>query len=291
VPGEAQAAAAAERQGTGKIYLTGERPDPRGTGARVRSLIALDPQTGERTTIFDGCSMRPRVSPDGKLVAFEREDALWVRGLDPKAEPRKVIDLGGETFGSPPVWSPDGKQLIISVGRREKPLNTTLRVNIDGTGREELAVPPEDHVQDWSADGRWLLTASRRGAKIGWQLYVMRPDGTDQCRITEGGNPYYARFSPDGRRVLYTDNAREKESGVWVVDVDGKNGRHLFPTDMETIAPASACWSPDGKRIAMTLVIHSGAVKLPFPVQVVVMHLDVADIPSGARTTDMPDWR
>ena len=128
------------------------------------------------------------------------------------------------------------------------------------------------------------MTASHRGAKNGWVLYIIRPDGTEHRRITEEGNPFYARFSPDGRRVLYTDNAREKESGIWVVDVDGKNRRHLFPTDMETIAPASACWSPDGKRIAMTLVIHSGAVR-------VVMDRDVIDIPSGASPTDMPDWR
>ena len=119
----------------------------------------------------------------------------------------------------------------------------------------------------------------------------MRPDGTRPCRITDGGNPFYGRFSPDGRRVLYTDNARGKESGVWVVDVDGKNGLDVFPTDFETVSPASACWSPDGKRIAITLVIHSGAVKLPMVVRVVVMDLDVIDIPTGTSTTDMADWR
>ena len=98
--------------------------------------------------------MRPRVSPDGKLVAFERENALWVRGLDPNAEPRKVIELGGETFGSPPVWSPDGKQLMIS-SAVEDHWATTLRVNIDGTGREELAVPPKttSRIGPPTADG------------------------------------------------------------------------------------------------------------------------------------------
>ena len=65
--GGGQAAAAAKRERPGKIYLTVEHTDPRGTGACIRSLIAIDPKTGERADIFDGCSMRPRVSPDGKL--------------------------------------------------------------------------------------------------------------------------------------------------------------------------------------------------------------------------------
>src|SRR5262249_5746116 len=163
-----------------------------------------DPNTGARADVFDGCSMRPRVSPDGTWVALVRENgiggrrrepkaeprkvvekdlkavtrkddlrqfmrslpqavgsreptaepkkdvehALWVCGLDPKTEPRKVIDLDDSYSGAPPVWSPDGKQIIISCGRDAKPhwVFTTFRVNRDGTGREKLAVPPEDSV-------------------------------------------------------------------------------------------------------------------------------------------------
>ena len=167
----------------------------------------------------------------------------------------------------------------------------TLLVNIDGTGQEELAVPPEDGVQDWSSDGRWLLTTSQRGAKNGWQLYVMRPDGTDQRRITEGGNPFYARFSPDGRRVVYSDNGRDEQSGIWVVDVDGKNARLVFPVVEPGKTVASACWSPDGKRIAVILAAINLGVRRgpPVPVQVVVMDLDGGHrseihIPEGGTT-------
>ena len=403
-PVAGQAAPVAKPERTGKIYITVRRADPRRPILTIPWLMALDPQTGARADVFDQCSVRPRVSPDGKSVAFERErksvafereNALWVRGLDPKAEPRKVVDLDVYS-GAPPVWSPDGKQIIISLGREAKPnwVFTTIRVNVDGTGwegcdlrlmsavndvsglpregknrivvaaignglhfrifdpdgkmavdrdersltekaqpiqvlkeqlqnlwpphemtgnekdriinavtsivghtrQEKLAIPPEDTVQDWSADGRWLLTASFRGAKIGWQLYVMRPDGTDQRRITDGGNPFYARFSPDGRRVLYTDGVRGKESGIRVVDVNGRNDRLLFPVDCNTTKP-SACWSPDGKRVAIILAdMLTSLRQVPTaPVQVVVMDLDGGHrlevfIPEGGRT-DMPDWR
>jgi len=186
---------------------------------------------------------------------------------------------------------------VIILGRPGKPhwVFATRRVNIDGTRPEELPVPPEDGVQDWSSDGRWFLTASQRGAKNGWQLYIMRPDGTEQRRITEEGNPFYARFSPDGRRVLYTDNGRGEQSGIWVVDADGKNARVVFPVDPQKTT-ASACWSPDGKRIAITLAVINGSVaRVPTPVQVVVKDLDGGHrseihIPEAGRT-DMPDWR
>ena len=129
-------------------------------------------------------------------------------------------------------------------------------------------------------------------------LYIMRPNGTEQRRITEEGNPFYARFSPDGRRVLYTDNGRGEQDGIWVVDVDGKNARRVFPVAPETVTVASACWSPDGKRIAIILAglqRDVNAARLPLPAQIVVMDLDGVhrseiQIPE-AGMTDMPDWR
>jgi Tol biopolymer transport system component len=323
MPKQAQAApatsgqgqvAVAKREQPGKIFITAQRAQRAGPGRSreiIYRLMAVDPMTGATTAILDGCSMRPRVSPDGKLLAFERDDALWVLGLDPNAEPtgeivaqiqkrgqvfaleRKIVGLGGSSLGSPPVWSPDGKQIVISLAHAQ----AARRVNIDGTGSKELPVPPEDLVLDWSSDGRWLLTASPRGAKNGsWQLYIMRPDGTQQRRITEEGNPFYARFSPDGRRVLYTDNGRREKSGIWVVDADGKNARLVFPVaNPPHVTVASACWSPDGKRIAIILAGLQGTGPPPWPAQIVVMdqgggHRSEIEIPQ-AGMTDMPDWR
>ena len=264
------------------------------------SLIAIDPASREYSVVVEDCSSRARISPDGRRVAYQKADALWVQGLDSGAEPIRIVDLAGATAGSPAAWSSDGKQLIISLGppRRKTSgwLHTTMRVNVDGSDRKELPIPTEDNVQDWSTDGRWLLTASSRGAKFGWQLYVMRPDGTEQRQITEGGNPFYARFSPDGQRVLYTDNARGNQSGIWIVDVDGTNARRVLAIDRNT--NGSACWSPDGKQMAVTFSpLNPGAQadgdRPPIKVEVI-------DVERGGQSkiilldlgqTDMPDWR
>jgi RNA polymerase sigma factor (sigma-70 family) len=282
----------AVRENPGKIYYATELGFVGQDGARC-SIVAVDPKTGDRTVALDGCSIRPRLSPEGRSVAYVRGDALWVSRLAGGGEPKKILELEGR-FGQP-VWSGDGKQIIMSLGKRTDDdtawTHKTVRVNADGTGRTELTIPAEDNVQDWSADGRWLLTASSRNAEIGWQLYVMRPDGTEQRQLTEGGNPFYARFSPDGRRLLYADGTTEERRGIWVVGFDGKDRRRVIATGR---ALASACWSPDGKRIAVLIYDRPEAGEEASG-RLVVMDSDGSNqtgfpLP-GRENADMPDWR
>ena len=66
-------------------------------------------------------------------------------------------------------------------------------------GKVELKIPHEDGVKDWSSDGRWLLTTSSRGAKFGWQLYVMRLVDKKEHRITDltvGQAAMWAHWQP-----------------------------------------------------------------------------------------------
>jgi Tol biopolymer transport system component len=285
-PKPVPASAEAPREGPGKIYFADDG-----------GLVAVDPKTGEASKILIPCDMRPRVSPDGRLLAFQRDDALWVRELDKIVEPRRLLGLDGANSASPPVWSHDGSRLIVSLGRSDTQKHepwrfTTVRINVDGSGREELKIPTEDGVDDWSPDD-WLLTASSRNARIGWELYVMRPDGTEVRQITDGGNPFYARFSPDGKRVLYTDGTTEERRGIWVVGRDGKDRRKVL--SLPKIFQSSACWSPDGKRIAVMDFEQPDKAEPPKG------RLVILEVDGDGRTEfplddvkghpDMPDWR
>ncbi len=303
-PAGAGAAAAASPRSSGRIYTTASlETDAR--GMPVHSVVAVDPETGEVTKVVDGLLGRFRLSPDARNLAYVSGDyrphvhpperfrqSLWIQPTAGGEGPRRVVYLDGANGGELPVWSADGKQIIVSVSSRDEARKTwvfeTFRINADGSGREPLKIPAEDSVQDWSPDGAWVVTTSSRNAKIGWQLYLMHPDGSNQRQLTEGGNPYYTRLSPDGRRLLYSDGPPPDRRGIWVVDVDGKNRRRVFPTGKDT---ASACWSPDGRRMAVAIRGSSpqehGRLEI---VELDGTHRTILTMP-GQEIPDMPDWR
>ena len=298
-------AAPPSRKTTGRIYTTASL-GTNNAGMPISSTVAVNPETGEVAKVMDDAPGRLRIAPDGRSLAYvwgdtaatspvERmQQSLWALALDGGARPRRVVGLDGQAGGALPVWSPDSKQILLGVGTRDEArqqwVYETFRINADGTGREPLKIPPQDCVQDWSPDGSWIVTASSRNARIGWQLYVMRLDGSDQRQVTEGGNPFYARCSPDGQRLLYSDGTLRlpERQGIWIVDRDGRNRRRLIATGKGT---ASACWSPDGKHIAVAI---SGSEPQDHA-RIEIVNLDgthrtLLTMP-GRDITDMPDWR
>jgi hypothetical protein len=289
----------------GRIYTTANL-GTNDAGQPVASVVAVDPDTGEVTKVFERSPGRFRVAPDGRRLAFtsiewwsnltpaERmQESLWTQALAEDARPERVVPLEG-TGGGVPIWSTDGKRMLLSLSThddaRKQWDHETFRINADGSAKERLKLPTEFTVQDWSPDGAWVVTASTRNAKIGWQLYIMRPDGSDSRQITEGGNPFYARFSPDGQHLLYTDGPWKmtERQGIWIMDFDGKNRRRILASGKGT---ASACWSPDGTRIAVAI---QGAEPTDHGRFEVVnldgTHRTLLTMP-GRDVADMPDWR
>jgi RNA polymerase sigma factor (sigma-70 family) len=288
----------------GRIYTTASLETDE-AGRPISSVVAVNPESGEVTKVFDESPGRLRVAPDGRSLAYvwgetsrtlppaERmRQSLWVRPVAGGGEPTRVIRLDNSKGGDLPIWSADGKQFILSIGSydeaRKQWVFETSRMNADGSGREALKIPEQDGVQDWSPDGEWVVTTSSRNAKIGWQLYVMHLDGTNQRQVTEGGNPFYVRFSPDGRRLLYCDGPAPARQGIWVVNIDGKDRHLIFPTGK---AEASACWSPDGQQIAVAISGSSpqehGRLEI---VNLDGTHRTLLTMP-GQEIANMPDWR
>jgi Tol biopolymer transport system component len=104
-------------------------------------------------------------------------------------------------------------------------------------------------------DRGWIVYGAR-SPKGDWDLFVMRPDGTEVRNLTStpDWNEGLPRYSPDGSRILYRriprserfDNNRHGLQGQLVVSkADG--------TDPEVLGASGeypwASWSPDGRSL------------------------------------------
>ena len=133
-------------------------------------------------------------------------------------------------------WSPDGRRIAL--------INEGIDVmNVDGTGLRSLVAHAECCGFDWSPDGRRIAFVERRGIR------VANTDGTRSDRLTSGFDSS-PRWSPNGRKLLFTRTVSEGGNDVFVVNADGSGLRRLTHGFFLNLG-ASASWSPDSRRLAI----------------------------------------
>jgi formylglycine-generating enzyme required for sulfatase activity len=116
-----------------------------------------------------------------------------------------------------------------------------------GESEKKIVPPPVAPVAplgsgklDKSALKGTIVFVSDRSGML--KIWRMRADGSDAKQLTKGDSPDAdPRFSPDGKRVLYT-TLHEGFPEIWLMSRDG--------ADPQFVAKGSqGNWSPDGKAI------------------------------------------
>jgi len=117
----------------------------------------------------------------------------------------------------------------------------------DNADARIVALSNEVHNKGW-------IIYSARTDKSNWDLFLMRPDGSEHRNITNTRqfNEAAARFSPDGQKILYyripenvaVDNNKYGLYDLVIADADGTNPV-VWGNDYHW-----ASWEPDGKRLA-----------------------------------------
>jgi dipeptidyl aminopeptidase/acylaminoacyl peptidase len=176
--------------------------------------------------------------------AGERSWSIYVMSSDGGNRLRLGESQTG--FLSPPTWSPDGSRIAF-VSDRDG--NQDIWV-MDSDGSNPVNLTHEqakDYSPAWSPLGDWIAFASVRDSPY-WELYLMRPDGSDVQRLTwwEDASDWSPSWSPDGTRLAFASK-RDGNWEIYTMDRDGSNLVRLTDNLADDTNPA---WSPDGSRIA-----------------------------------------
>jgi Tol biopolymer transport system component len=160
------------------------------------------------------------------------------------------------------VWKPGGDKLAFESNHTDpdpddtNAINDIFTMNPDGSGIVKLTHSDDvSDTPDWSPDGSQIAFGSDRDDGA-WrrEIHVMDADGTNVRRLTtlpeKAVLDSQPRFSPDGRRLVFTRFISEdhpEESALFTVRLDGGGLKQLTPWGM---GAGDADWSPDGTKIA-----------------------------------------
>jgi len=226
--------------------------------ARERGITLVSPATGRRIdwAAIDktfAASVDPVFSPDGSRLAYTktRDDFssdvyLVAVGADgrPGGAPA-LLPYGGKE-ASFPVWTPDGRSLLIIDGVPSSN-GGVRRVPVDGSQPSGPLAGLEHAGSLAIARSGSRLAFHRPGIDVDiWRLDLQNPAASGRVAPStlweEGGD-----LSPDSTRVAFSSN-RSGAREIWVADVSGD---HALPlTSFGGPVPGTARWSPDGTLVA-----------------------------------------
>jgi dipeptidyl aminopeptidase/acylaminoacyl peptidase len=174
-----------------------------------------------------------QISPDGRWIAYSVSS----------------VDLA-QNASNGDVW-------LVAVGGGE-PIRLTSSPKADGQPR-------------WSPDGRWIAFVSARDERP--QIWLIRPNGGEAEKLTDSKTGVQGfQWSPDGKTIVYVaprtptpdEEKKEKDKDdaivvdrdfryarLWTIEVASKKATEVVKGDFQVGDPR---WSPDGSRIAYTVV-------------------------------------
>ena len=158
----------------------------------------------------------PQWSPDGRRLAFVRDDEIWVIEADGSRLTRVVGKPGA---GREPRWSPDGHRLAFLSRRRGWSQIWLIDAPVPRRGRPATEPkPPRPTVLteigidvdafEWAPDGARIAVMARRGPDIEETAQIALVDvATGASRVVAGERSVdvAARWLPDGSFLFVSD--------------------------------------------------------------------------------------
>jgi Tol biopolymer transport system component len=156
-------------------------------------------------------------SPDGKYIAYEGGDGYVYIIPAEGGAPRRLHDRIYQTYGID--WSPNGEWLMINwCPYHQEGSEALWFVRADGTGLHSSGLG-DVYFAQWGPRGRYVAYSSYQHTET-TEIFIADLKTKTETQITaerESGrrHPYHPTWSPDGRRLVFTDNGDE----IYVIGV------------------------------------------------------------------------
>lgn len=235
------------------------------SGGDRTSLVVWDANgTNPRRIYHDQRSvMGLEWSADGRWITFgaggfffERVDhPAQIMIVRPGGSDARAVTTGPGNAGFPSM-SPDGTQIVYRFWTN---VAGGLRIVNVATGAVRTLTTEYDTLPGWSPKGDRIVfnrfAKDSRFAYDEFDIYTIRPDGTDLKRLTDSeGNDAHPFWSPDGNHILWsssrfgfkdeaplTISTPQPYAELFIMNADGSDQRPLTDNQYEDGTPA---WQP-----------------------------------------------
>jgi eukaryotic-like serine/threonine-protein kinase len=235
-------------------------------------IYDFNQSTPQRLTFSDDGDFQPAWSPDGKWLAYDRDDStgsgeLYVLAVDSQDEPQALgLHRSGRVMGAP-NWSPDGRHILFHLDDGGSTGRDLYYVTLRQTQGSPAPVGPpvaiprpgNDFYPILSPNGQYVAYMSDRSGNF--EVYVRPfPGGRGEWKVSVGGGTH-ARWNGQGDELFY---AAPDSNMMMVVKVDTRSNRfgHESPqqlfsleqTELHSAVGSSRSYydvTPDGQRFVM----------------------------------------
>jgi dipeptidyl aminopeptidase/acylaminoacyl peptidase len=224
-------------------------------GKRTTQVWTMDADGANAHAITGGTSdSSPRYSPDGRQLAFIRDNNLYLLPLG-GGEAHQLTSIS--TGVSDPLWSPDGKWIAFASDvYPECSADDACNKKIaDQWSKGKLKAHMADGLlyRHWTAWKDGTTTHTLIADASGGAVRDLTPGRFDAPPFSLGGPPAYA-FSPDSKEIVFSSNhdpnpESSTNSDLWLEPVSG-GGEPRNITASNKGYDNSPQYSPDGRYIA-----------------------------------------
>jgi TolB protein len=246
------------RDGSALIYNLSGRSE--GWGGLYRFDLATKEATLINTDFANRNNNDHVLSFDGTMLGISDQSAghggqstvftVPVQGGTPK----RITSLAPSYLHG---WSPDGKFLVYTGGRKDK--FDIYKISTDGG--DEIRLTDAEGLNDgpeYTPDGKYIYFDSSRTGRM--QIWRMAPDGTHQEQVTDDEyNNWFPHISPDGKWIAFIsfpkdvdpkDHPYYKQVYLRLMPIEGGAAKviaYIYGGQGTMNVPS---WSPDSKKLA-----------------------------------------